>query len=250
MARPLNVKNYLKTKNFLTMGIIVAGLLSLIIAIIAYFGQNLGNFVITLPEDTYRVGIKLSDERDFYYPRTRLVCDPIIGAEMVTYKDIEPMIDTIRNHDGQFFDDRNSDGIIDYDYFAYTFYLKNDGTRTVDITFDITISTATKNLDGAIRLVIFTEEKPEGTLYQKEDLVAKAENSGVYPDEDYWGTDFDGDIVCRSLVKTLARLQIKKFTILIWIEGNDPDSDEGIAGGKLRMDMYFRIVHIYDEKNS
>jgi len=250
MPRTIDVKKYLQTKNFLTMGIIISGILSLLIALIAYLGQNMGNFVISLPEETWRVGIKLSDEREFRFPRTRLVCDPIMDAEPITYTDFVSQIPTIRNTDGQFIDDRTGTGDGNYNYFAYTFYLRNDGLRTVDVEFKIVFATVTREIDESIRVLLITDEDPNGTIYHKyEPEIDNVSPDGIpVRDRPIWGKEFLSDkVVCSSVISTFARNQQKKFTIIIWIEGWDPQSDERIMGGRVRMDMTFDIIKTYDE---
>ena len=33
-----------------------------------------------------------------------------------------------------------------------------------------------------------------------------------------------------------------KFTVVIWLEGNDPDCLDNIIGGTMKLDMKFKIV--------
>ena len=40
---------------------------------------------------------------------------------------------------------------------------------------------------------------------------------------------------------------VLKITIIIWYEGVDPDHNNSIMGGGVKMDMKFTIDKIYDE---
>ena len=119
---------YLITKNFLLLGILITGLLSSIIGVLAFFGQNMGTFVISLDNDTYRAGIILSDDKEFYTASPRLLVNPVNNSMPVSFDDIK--IDEALNTDGDYED---SSGLT---YIAYTFYLKNVGNTIVDIEFD------------------------------------------------------------------------------------------------------------------
>ena len=37
--------------------------------------------------------------------------------------------------------------------------------------------------------------------------------------------------------------EITKFTVVIWIEGNDPDCIDWLVGGQLKVDMLMSIAH-------
>ena len=53
---------FLTKKVILRIGMLIFGIASAIIAVITYYGQNAGNFVMEIDPDAYRRGIVLSSD--------------------------------------------------------------------------------------------------------------------------------------------------------------------------------------------
>lgn len=217
-------------KNFLIAAILATGFVSLLIGIVAYFGLNMGTFVIHLKEDAYRAGIILSEQEDFKEAYPRLLVNPLTNAYPVDYNDIKK--DEIINTDGDYYD---SHGLT---YIAYTFYLRNEGETTVDLSFDIDITEVTKNIDSAMRVMIIEDGVYE-KIYLKDDESPKS----IYdktPDElcEY----FNGYSVCSQGIENLRPGQVKKYSLVVWLEGWDAECTEAVVGGKLKMELLFSII--------
>lgn len=221
---------YQVTKSFLLLGILVTGLLSAIIGVLAFFGQNMGTFVVSLGDEVYKTGIVLSDTKDFTTTAPRLLVNPVNGAEPITYTDIK--IDEIIANDGDYDD---PDG---FTYIAYTFYLLNEGNTIIDGEFAINITTVTKGVDGCVRVMLIEDDIYQ-TIYMKSDSNPK-NRMDKSPDEIC--KDFLSDTqVCSSEFTTFRPGEYKKFSLIIWIEGWDYDCDDSIKEGQLRMEMVFNI---------
>jgi ABC-type antimicrobial peptide transport system permease subunit len=230
---------YQVTKNFLLLGILVTGLLSAIIGVLAFFGQNMGTFVISLGDDVYRTGIILSDNKEFTTSSPRLLVNPVNNAVPVAYDDLE--IEKAMATDGDYVDSRK------FTYIAYTFYLKNEGNTIVDVEFDIEITTMTKNIDSACRVMLIQDDDLEHlSIYRKADS-----NPINYYDHTPYelSKDFESSSrVCTNTFESFRPGNVKKYTLFIWLEGWDEDCDNSIMGGQLRMNMTFNIVKsIQDE---
>jgi len=229
---------YLITKNFLLLGILITGLLSSIIGVLAFFGQNMGTFVISLDNDTYRAGIILSDDKEFYTASPRLLVNPVNNSMPVSFDDIK--IDEALNTDGDYED---SSGLT---YIAYTFYLKNVGNTIVDIEFDVAITTVTKGIDAAARFMLIQDDDVEHLIiYRKAD-----ENPINYYDHTpyHLTKDFeDNSQIFKNTFYSFRPNEVKKYTIFIWLEGWDEDCNDAVMGGQLRMDMKFDIIKAVQE---
>lgn len=228
----LGMRRKLLRTRILTLGVIITGALSIAFAVITFYGQNAGNFVMTVDQELSTRGIMISEDPSFDLPTTRLMTSPIEEARDITYSWIK--FNEILETDGQYFDP-------DYAYIAYTFYLKNIGLETVDISYYIRISDVYKNLDEAIRFLVI-EDDTLFKMYQKPD--EPDPDTGMLPS--YFGlpTPFfflDASTVLRENIENFRPGDMRKFTIVIWLEGQDPDTTDEILGGMMKAIMNFRI---------
>ncbi len=218
-------------KNFLMAAILATGLISAMIGVVAYFGLNMGTFVISLEESAYYEGISLSEEKAFYSSYPRLLVKPMSNAYPVAYSDLN--INEIIKTEGNYNDARG------YTYLGYTFYLKNDGTTTIDLSFDISIVQVTKNVDSAIRIMLI-EDDNNRYIYLKNDGTIKHQYDTT-PD-DLCVFFQDEKTICNHEITNFKPESIKKFSLLIWLEGWDPECDDSIKGGQIKMEMMFKIL--------
>jgi len=224
---------YLITKNFLLLGILVTGLLSAIIGVLAFFGQNMGTFVISLGDDAFRTGIILSDNKEFTTSSPRLLVNPVNNSMPVAFDDLS--IQECMSTDGDFDDPKG------LTYIGYTFYLMNEGNTIVDVEFNIDIVTVTKNIDAAARVMLIQDDDVEHlSIYRKADS-----NPINYYDHTPYelSKDFESSSrVCTNTFESFRPGDVKKYTLFIWLEGWDEDCNNSVMGGQLRMSMTFNIV--------
>lgn len=213
-----------------TLGIIISGMLSIAFAIITFYGQNAGNFVISIDESAAIRGIVISEEPSFTEQLSRLMTEPIDEARDMTYSWLK--IEEVEATNGNYTDP-------DHDYVAYTFYIQNTGSETVDITYYVRITDVNRRLDHAVRVLVI--EDGVQSMYMMEDRV-DLENPPFYPDIMPESTPFITDqMVMRKTFTNFKPGQIKKFSILVWLEGYDPDTTDEIIGGRIRMTMNFTV---------
>ena len=92
----------------------------------------------------------------------------------------------------------------------------------------------TQSLDEAIRLRLYVDGTP--TTYAK----TRSDGGGAEP-----GTVefYSANVMARGRIDSFAPGEITKYTVVLWIEGNDPDCVDWLIGGKLKVDMLMSIVH-------
>ncbi len=112
-------------------------------------------------------------------------------------------------------------------YLAYTFYLHNMGTRTVDYWYTIYVDDVINRVDTAIRLMLYRND--EKVVYAKQ-----AANGGDEPGTVQFKSD---DIVTSQVVRDFSPEEIDKFTIVMWVEGDDPECLDDLIGGMIKMHM-------------
>ncbi|AUD64718.1 hypothetical protein BK011_03130 [Tenericutes bacterium MZ-XQ] len=227
----LQVKRRKLRNRIFTLGVIATGIMSIAFAVITFYGQQSGNFVMSIDYDAYNRGIILSSDEDFTNPSPRLMTDPIEDARDMTYSWLK--LDEVQNTDGNFVDP-------DYDYVAYTFYLRNDGLETVDITYHIRMTEIHNGLDEAIRILVI--EDGVENMYQKLDKLEAGEEPPYYPSVMPKTKLFVSDsIVARENFVKFEPGQIKKFSVIMWLEGYDPDTTDEVLGGRIKLQMNFAI---------
>jgi len=123
-------------------------------------------------------------------------------------------------------------------YIAYTFYLQNMGQHTINYWYQIPIDDVVLNADTAIRVMVF--RNGEKTIYAK-----KAANGKPEPNTTEF---FSDDLVCVEGRKDFKAGEIDKFTLVIWMEGDDPECVNNIIGGQVKMHMDITGEQIHEKK--
>lgn len=120
-------------------------------------------------------------------------------------------------------------------YIAYTFYLENKGVDEINYWYTTIIDDVIKDVDEAVRVKIYLNG--ESTVYAKKNKeTGEAEENTV---------EFFSD----RYVETEQRKGMKpgekdKITLVIWIEGNDPECLDNLIGGEIKMHMEITEEHI------
>ena len=221
----------IKTRNVKIRILKIALLISLLFLIIIYFllraWYSNGGFVIGINRgmaDKY--GIALTESRDSTDYRLQLDAGEIGYITNISINWLPQDIDNEK--DGS----HNGDN-----YLAYTCYLRNLGTHTVDYYYTIYVDDVIKNLDRAIRVMVF--HNGDQKIYTKKSANGGPENGT---------TEFYSDaIVCIEKVEDFKPNQIDKFTIVIWVEGDDPECLDDLIGGLMKMHMEITSI---DSENS
>lgn len=165
-----------------------------------------------------------------------MVGDSVADVHPITFLDI--YTDKVLNTNGSYVSNSGN-------YMGFTFYLKNKGTMSINVDLTLSISKATKFLDRATWVWLFEgEEDQEGTIYHKEDTIHHN-----YPKEynDFNIQNFQNDeLITKSSYVYFKPEEVKRFSIILWLEGEDPDcTDVGeysIKNGMIRFTMRFDVV--------
>lgn len=222
--------------------IIICFFLSIAIIGLSYYGSNVGNFLINI-EDNARRHLSLSEDAAFTNPVTILSADGL-----------NEMMDTTLSYipyDIDLYDGANNDP--QKRYIAYTFYVRNISTLTIRYLYEIKINSVSKNVDSAVRVMVI--RNGQRTIYAKwpevwvngrwvrvEDHDATEPNENLQGESLYSVTNFKfANKVCEVTGIISAPGQTDKFTVVIWLEGWDPQCTDDIKGGTLRMEMLFAV---------
>lgn len=119
-------------------------------------------------------------------------------------------------------------------YLAYTFYLKNTSDKDLEYNSTMTVTGVSKSADEAVRFQVYRNGKDN--VYAK----------GTYKDRKTAETDatkfVDNDTILKTEKTPLKAGAVDKFTVVVWIEGNDRECVDAIRGGTVRSQMVFDVV--------
>lgn len=235
-----------------------AALLATLFALSAV-SQVRGHFTINMSSQMFDEGFILSETPDFENATTTLFCTPAENVPCVSIRHIPENIDQI---DGQ-----HNDA-----YFAYTFYLRNEGESTVDYEWFMQINSESRELTTALWVMVF--EDGQMLFYAKPGVDGSVEALPAYGDDSRGYLDleimqfardpsqfeiitqktgynyyrvvpisFESDeIVARGSQISVAPGDVHKYTVVIWLEGDDPDCTDDLIGGHAGMDFNFRLT--------
>lgn len=184
------------------------------------FVNKAGNFTVWITEDDLGK-ITLSNTADFEEPATMLEADVIEQMDNITKAWLPEDIDEGEGcHNGE-------------NYIAYTFYMKNSGKDEIKYSSQIDIHAVTKEADNAVRVMIF--KNGEETVY------AKAQKGKTEPEPDTVAFLSDTKVL-ENITEGFKPGDVDKYTVVIWLEGNDPECVDNIRGGVVKMSMSFKVL--------
>lgn len=122
-------------------------------------------------------------------------------------------------------------------YIAYTFYIENQGEVGINYWYEIKVDDVIKDVDEAIRVIVYLNDEKE--VYAKlnsDTKLAEKDTTPFYKD----------DVVVLKNRDDFNVGDIDKFTIVIFLEGDDPECLNNIIGGEIKMHMEIREEHLYE----
>lgn len=208
-------KHILKIINILTFAIF-ASMLS--VFIVLNFVYNGGKLSINLQKDlTEKKGIVLYDDSLGKNISRKLFADDLQYMDNISINWLP------KNIDNEAEGSHNGDN-----YIAYTFFLENQGEETINYWYTVYIDDVIKNVDEAIRVIIY--RNGEKTVY------AKLNSDTNEPEKD--STPFHSDeIIAVEQAKEFKAGDVDKFTMVVFLEGDDPDCINQILGGEIKLHM-------------
>ena len=115
----------------------------------------------------------------------------------------------------------------DDNYIAYTFFVKNDGNENVDYKSKIVIESVIKNVDEAVRVALYTNG--ERKVYAKKAKDGNAEPNTI--------SFLSNRLVMQQDRDNIKPGEIDRYTVIVWLEGKDPECIDDIIGGAMKMSM-------------
>ena len=217
-----------KRKLFVKIVKIAFLLLLILISIIYLFLYIIyagGRFTVSLDKNmSNRKNVFLSEDGNVKNKARKLSADTIEYMDNISIKQLPDNIDTEKKggHNGD-------------NYIAYTFYVINSGKEKVNYWYEIDIDDTIKNVDEAIRIMIY--RNGERTVYAK-----KSKDTGQAEP----GTKkfISSKIAVLEQRKNFKPSSKDRYTVVVWIEGDDPECKNDLLGGEIKLHMDFTEEHV------
>ena len=217
------IKQYRVRKRILGAALACLLVFVIMLYIIATLYKRTGSFTVSLDKyDMTKYGLTLSESSDMSHNNSHLNMKIDEQITNIAGESIPANVDQIDGaHNGS-------------NYIAYTFYLQNAGEVEVSYDYQVAISNVTQSLDEAIRLRLYVDGAH--TTYAK----TRSDGGGAEP-----GTTefYSANVMARGRMDGFAPDEITKFTVVLWIEGNDPDCIDWLVGGQLKVEMMMSVAH-------
>lgn len=132
-------------------------------------------------------------------------------------------------------------------YAAYTFYCKNAGNATIVYTYQLYIANVKQNLDKAIRIRLYVNGIATTYAYAADgggaEMDFDSEDAVDAKERTRPTTKFNSEtVVTEGTISQFAPQDYTKFTVVIWLEGHDPDCRDDKIGGELKVAMKMSVV--------
>lgn len=238
------------------LGAVLAGAGALLggLFLLSAISDMAGAFTINLTTDMMGKGFVLSETVGFEEPSTRLFSDKVKELNNITLEEVGHDVDEFDgSHNGE-------------QYVAYTFYIRNEGEAPASYQYRLTMDKSTLEVHDAVWLMLYEdgrqiiyaapsadgdEEKLFG--YFEPPFYDQAYNPAYqyYERDGEWGlrtTPFvTENIVAQGLVEDTQPGETHKYTVVIWLEGNDPECTNDIFGGFAKYSMRFSLADDEDK---
>ena len=227
------VKKRKVTSRVIKVSLLILLLFLVILYIILEVIYNGGKFTVSLDSNKdLKSGLAIFDSLNNSQGKRRLEATAIRFMDNISYKWLPENIDTEASgsHNGQ-------------NYIAYTFYIENQGTETLHYWYEMIVDDVIKNVDEAIRIRIY--RNGVATTYAKRNYLDHEPEEDTVPFKDIEGAK--GTIILEE-VKDFLPGTLDRITIVVWIEGDDPECKNELLGGEIKMHMDITEEHVDNNK--
>ena len=235
------------------------GITSLVI--ISFLGRSVGTFTVSLNNSEVNLALVEKEESTNYSTFLR-VNDSSKYIEH-SYEFFKDKLDTIDNEETPYNMAEFEHTYLDtkdntlktakcLEFFKYTFYVKNVGSKTASYDLNINVSDRTRSddntgrsLDDTLRVMVFendpSSEEHKYTVYAKKaaennidingnktdrEFIAAHDQSTNRETEKYPLAEIfkDGNTIATYNVNDFIKNEMRRYTVVIWLEGEDPQS--------------------------
>lgn len=220
------LKREKKIKRIIKIALLLLLLLLVILYMVIGIVYNNSNFSITLDRNLYYdKGIIVYDDPDYKVFRSELFAVSPETFDNISYRWLPENISESKGgtHNGR-------------NYLAYTFYVENMGYDIADYYSEIVITDVIKNVDEAVRI----------RVYKNDEVATYAKISSQNEPEANTTPFLEDKLIALDHVENFKPGDIDKYTVVLWLEGSDPECNDNILGGEIKIIMNFNSERVND----
>ena len=214
------VKRYRVLIRVLPIAMSIAVVTLALVYTITTMYTKFGSFTVTVNKyDNVAHALTLSETPDFKDMTSRLNAASSQEITNISVTTLPLDLDKINgSHNGD-------------NYMAYTFYCRNAGTEAVTYEYELFIANMTLEIEDAVRIRLYVNGDYED--------YAKTRNDGQGAEPGTTEFLTEETILRKELHLTPG--EYTKFTIVVWLEGDDPECVDTILGGVFKIDMNMSV---------
>lgn len=215
------VKRYRVLTRVLPIAMSIAVVTLALVYTITTMYTKFGSFTVTVNKyDNVAHALTLSETPDFKDMTSRLNAASSQEITNISVTTLPLDLDKINgSHNGD-------------NYMAYTFYCRNAGTEAVTYEYELFIANMTLEIEDAVRIRLYVNGEYED--------YAKTRNDGQGAEPGTTEFLTEETILRKELHLTPG--EYTKFTIVVWLEGDDPECVDTILGGVFKIDMNMSVL--------
>ena len=215
------VKRYRVLTRVLPIAMSIAVVTLALVYTITTMYTKFGSFTVTVNKyDNVAHALTLSETPDFKDMTSRLNAASSQEITNISVTTLPLDLDKINgSHNGD-------------NYMAYTFYCRNAGTEAVTYEYELYIANMTLEIEDAVRIRLYVNGEYED--------YAKTRNDGQGAEPGTTEFLTEETILRKELHLTPG--EYTKFTIVVWLEGDDPECVDTILGGVFKIDMNMSVL--------
>lgn len=220
------VKRYRTWLRIIPVTIAILLLLMILTYVCSALYKNTGAFTIAInPGDKVVFALSLSETPDFKVRTSQLNAEIDEFVTNISSQSVPKDLDDPSRYTGE----HNGPN-----YVAYTFFLRNEGDKSIVYAMETFITNATQRLDDSIRIRIYSDGVVNDYAKPLPNGTAKSGTTAFVTDT----------TVVREDVYDFKPGDVHRYTVVMWVEGED--TDDGMIGGELRIDMGFDVIKQYE----
>lgn len=239
------VRGWHKFGRFVRISILLLLLLLIVVYIVLKILLNDGSFIVSLSRNEMLYsGLAMYESQNDPTPKRRLKAKDLQFMDNIS---ISWIASDVTEHEGS----HNGNN-----YIAYSFYVENQGQAVANYWYSITMDDVIKDADEALRIMIYINDDVKvyakgNRLNGKAEPIYYASNKNRRKElAELYSTvkfrdDVDGTIILEQR-KNIKPGDLDKITVVVWIEGDDPDCTNALIGGHVRLNM--KLIEEHDSE--
>ena len=207
----------------------------------AFLGHNVGSFTVSL--ESKNAQLTLSEKSSFEERSSFLRVNQVPEFQEFTYHDFENYGEALDSEEAGVELGENENNKLNF--LKYTFFIKNVGDDSAKYDFALKIkenvaSEDGRTLDDTVRVMVYCDGNPEVYAkrlsvphldengkpdYRAPISVDKPDSTPEYPFEGYAEMFASSDVVMNQNSVELGVNEVKKYTVVTWLEGFRSSND-------------------------